>query len=144
MHRKDDDHNSHKLMMIPNQIKTQKKKKKKKKEEKKQVLLYESKSSPLPPSSSSSSSCCCNSVNKPSHNVDKNYYSQLSGLEQRLWKASGLEPLELWNSGTAAAAVAGMFSSLQLGAFEHHWANKLEQEDTSPVKNTQNKSFWGE
>jgi hypothetical protein len=113
-------------MMIPNQIKTQKKKKKKKK---KQLLLYESKSSPLPPSSSS---CCCNSVNKPSHNVDKNYYSQLSGLEQRLWKASGLEPLELWNSGTAAAAVAGMFSSLQLGAFEHHWANKLEQEDTSP------------
>jgi hypothetical protein len=123
MHRKDDDHNSHKLMMIPNQIKTQKKKKKK---EKKQLLLYESKSSPLPHSSS-----CCNSVNKPSHNVDRNYYSQLSGLELRLWKASGLEALEFWNSGTAAA-VAVMFSSLQLGAFEHHWVNKLEQEDTSP------------
>jgi len=59
--------------------------------------------------------------------------SQLSGLELLLSKASGLEPLEFWNSGTAAAAVAAMFSSLQLGAFEHHWVNKLQQEDTSPA-----------
>jgi hypothetical protein len=100
MHRKEDDHNSHKPMMIPNQIKTQKKKKKQ------QLLLYESKSSPLPPSSSSS--CCCNSVNKPSNNLDRNYYSQLCGLQLLLSKASGLEPLEFWNSGTAAA-VAAMF-----------------------------------
>jgi hypothetical protein len=127
MHRKDDDHNSHKLMMIPNQIKTQKKKKKKKK---KLLLLHESKSSLLPPSSSSS---CCNSVNKPSHNLDRNYYSELCGLELVLSKASGLEPLEFWNSGTAAAAVAAMFFSLQLGAFEHQWVNKLQQEDTSPA-----------
>ncbi len=132
MHRKDDDHNSHKLMMIPNQIKTQKKKKKKKQ----LLLLYESKSSLLPPSSSSSS---CYSIKKPSHNLDRNYYSQLSGLELLLSKAiSGLEPLEFWNSGTAAAAaaVAAMFFSLQLGAFEHQGAfevNKLQQEDASPA-----------
>jgi hypothetical protein len=61
--------------------------------------------------------------------LDWNYYSPM-----HIWTGTfGI--LELWNSGTAAA-VAAMFFSLQLGAFEHQGAfevNKLQQEDTSPA-----------
>jgi hypothetical protein len=109
MHRKDDDDNSHKLKMIPNQIKTQK--------EKKQLLLYRSKSSlppslppppPPPPAATASTSpvTMWTGTTTLSH-LDWNYYSPRH-LE---WN--------LWNSGTAAA-VAATFVSLQLGAFEHH------------------------
>jgi hypothetical protein len=91
MHRKDDDDNSHKLKMIPNQIKTQK--------EKKQLLLYGSKSS-LPPSlllllqqHQQARSQCGQELTTLSH-LDWNYYSPRH-LEWNLWNSGTLELLLL-------------------------------------------------
>jgi hypothetical protein len=95
MHRKDDDHNSHKLMMIPNQIKTQKKKKKKKKE-KKQLLLYESKSSPLPPAAATASTNPATMWTRTTtlSYLDWNYDSGRH-LDWNLWNCGTLELLLL-------------------------------------------------